>query len=344
MQRWQALQKPGHGQTSEQPVFWFAPDVNDCRLLADIGGTNARFAWQMASRSDLLDVASYPCADHASLQAVIEHYLRLHNLPKPVHCAIGIANPVVGDHVQMTNRHWAFSITELQTALGLERLLVLNDFTALALSLPFLSRSDLHQVGSGEAVRNESIGLIGPGTGLGVSGLLLSADQRWVPIRGEGGHVSLTASNSLELEVLGWLTKSFGHASAERALSGPGLVNLFDALCAIHGREAPSIQSTAIVKQACADPDGICAQTVALFCGFLGSVAGDLALTLGARGGIYLGGGILPKMLGLLDSSSFRKRFTAKGRFSSYLDAIPTLVLNSTVPAALFGAAAALDG
>ena len=297
----------------------------------------------MASRSDLLDIASYPCADHASLQAVIEHYLRLHNLPKPVHCAIGIANPVLGDFVQMTNHHWAFSITELQTALGLQRLKLLNDFTTLALSLPFLNRSDLYQVGGGKVVKSETLGLIGPGTGLGVSGLLLSADQRWIPIRGEGGHVSLTSSNALELEVIDWLTKRFGHASAERALSGPGLVNLHDALRAVHGQAAQSIEPTSVVSEACADPDGICAQTVQLFCGFLGSVAGDLALTLGARGGVYLGGGILPRMLNFMDCSTFRERFTAKGRFSVYLEAIPTMVINSKVPAALLGAAAALD-
>ena len=318
-------------------------DQSSSRLLADIGGTNARFAWQSGSKSVLLDIASYPCANHDSLKQAIEFYLKAHNRPAPASCAIGIANPVLGDEVRMTNHDWAFSISRLQAALGIQTLRVFNDFTALAVAIPSLQKSDLHPIGDGVAIEGETKALIGPGTGLGVSGLLSCAEGKWTPIRGEGGHVTLSAGNGLELEVIDWLTKRFGHASAERALSGPGLVNLYDSVCAIHGQPMQSMQPAAIVDEALIAPGSHCAQTLNRFCGLLGSVAGDLALTLGARGGVYLGGGILPRILGFMAESTFRERFVAKGRFRAYLDSIPTLVINSTVPIALIGAAAILD-
>lgn len=318
-------------------------DLSTSRLLADIGGTNARFAWQSGPKSALLDIATYPCANHASLQQAIEFYLKAHNRPAPAFCAIGIANPVLGDAVKMTNHNWAFSVLQLQTALGIQTLRVFNDFTALALAIPSLQKSDLHSIGGGTVIEGETKALIGPGTGLGVSGLLSSAEGKWVPIRGEGGHVTLSADNGFELEIINWLTKRHGHASAERALSGPGLVNLYEAVCITHGQHAQQMQPAAIIDEALVLPGGHCAQTLNLFCGLLGSVAGDLALTLGARGGVYLGGGILPRMLGFLAESTFRERFVAKGRFRAYLDSIPTLVINSSVPVALIGAAAVLD-
>jgi glucokinase len=251
---------------------------------------------------------------------------------------------VSGNEVKMTNRDWAFSVLQLQAALGVQTLRVFNDFTALALAIPSLQKSDLHPIGGGTAIEGETKALIGPGTGLGVSGLLQGADQKWVPIRGEGGHVTLSAGNGLELEIIDWLTKRFDHASAERALSGPGLVNLYDAVCAVNGQPAQLMQPAAIVDEALVSAGSHCLQTLKLFCGLRGSVAGDLALTLGARGGVYLGGGILRKMLGFLAESTFRERFVAKGRFRAYLDSMPTLVIDTKVPVALIGASASLDG
>ena len=206
------------------------------RLLGDVGGTNARFAWLAGPDARLSDVATLRCADHATLQDAMQHYLRGLNRGAPRWRAIGIANPVVGDQVRMTNHHWSFSIEAVRRLLGLERFLVINDFTALALSLPALAADEVRQVGGGKAVPEAPLGLIGPGTGLGVSGLLPARGlQRAIPINGEGGHVTLAATDALEESVVHRLRERFGHASAERALSGPGLANLYVAVCEVEG-------------------------------------------------------------------------------------------------------------
>ncbi len=319
------------------------------RLLADIGGTNARFAWQASANAPLSDIAVYPCADHHSLQAAIAHYLQAQHKPSPQWCAIGIANPVLGDQVQMTNHDWSFSTAALAKQLGVEQLRVINDFTALALALPALGSADLLAIGDVDAnfydapnpATLATKALLGPGTGLGVSGLVLGNHGVLVPISGEGGHVSLSAHDEREAGVIGWLTQRFGHASAERALSGPGLCNLYAALCALNGQQAEPLTPAQVLERAQTACDRWCVDALAVFCSLLGSVAGDLALTLGARGGVYLGGGIAPRITEQLRASLFRQRFVAKGRFRSYLEAIPTFVIDSRTPAALLGAARA---
>lgn len=313
------------------------------RLLGDIGGTNARFAWQDSADSELSDVATYPGRDHPTLLAAARHYLAAHGKPAPRWFAIGIANPVTGDRVQMTNHDWSFSISEVQAALGVQRFLVVNDFTALALALPTLAPNDLHQVGGDAAVAAAPIGLVGAGTGLGVSGLLPVARGGWVPLGGEGGHVTLGGGNELEDAVIRHLRERFGHASAERALSGPGLVNLYEAVCAIEG-VAPTLHSAdAVTRGALEGHNAQCLQVEALFFSLLGSVAGNLALSLGARGGVYIGGGIVPRLGKRIDASGFRASFERKGRFEAYLRAIPVYVVSAAVSPALIGASRALD-
>jgi glucokinase len=247
----------------------------------------------------------------------------------------------------MTNHHWSFSIEAMRISLNLSRFLVLNDFTALALSLPLLAPAELRQVGGGQAVAGAPIGLIGPGTGLGVSGLWagLAAGGRGsaLPINGEGGHVTLAAADVSEEAVVALLRERFGHCSAERAVSGPGLVNLYQALCRLDAAAPEALGAAAISERAQAGSDARCVRAVALFFSFLGNVAGNLALTLGARGGIYIGGGIVPRLGGLIDHSLFRQRFEQKGRFGDYLAAVPTYVLHTSLSPALTGAARALD-
>ena len=314
------------------------------RLLGDIGGTHARLAWQADASAVLTDVARYACGDFASLEDSIRRYLADHGKTAPPACGIGIANPIIGDQVRMTNHHWSFSIEALRTGLGLERLHVINDFTALALALPSLSAQDVYPVGSGQAVTGAPLAVIGPGTGLGVSGLLPSGDGQWVAIAGEGGHVSLSAASPREGQVIEWLSRRFGHASAERALSGPGLVNLYQACCALDGQPAEMLSAPEVLARARGSDDAACTQALQLFLGLLGSVAGNLALTLGARGGVYIGGGIVPRLVDLLAGSALRERFEAKGRFQDYLRQIPLLVINTETSPALMGVSRALDG
>jgi glucokinase len=311
-------------------------------LLADIGATNARFALQFAGRSMPAQVAVLPCREHASLLDAICSYLAHHTLVAPRWGAIGIATAVLGDRVSMTNHPWSFSIEELKASLALERLVVINDFTALALALPQLHDNELRAVGRGSARPNAPRAVLGPGTGLGVAGLIPHGGT-YVPVIGEGGHVTLAPANATEDAVIARLRRRFGHVSAERALSGPGLVNLYVACCEVASRSAEPLGAEQVSERALNDADPLCRQAVDLFFALLGGTAGNLALTLGAHGGVYIGGGIVPRLLALMDSSAFRSRFEAKGRFASYLREIPTWVIESEFPPALLGAARALD-
>lgn len=331
-----------HSVTRPEP--WTGADSN-ARLLGDVGGTNARFGWQAQAGAEITEVMTLPCGEHASLADAIKTYLARLGRSTPPDAAIAIANPVLGDAVRMTNHHWAFSIAALRAECGFRRLQVLNDFTALALALPALPTQELRQVGGGAAVAASAIALIGPGTGLGVSGLLPDGRGGWVPVQGEGGHVTLAACSPREHAVLQRLQTLHGHASAERAVSGQGLADIHLALQALdQPSKTPQPASAAqIVQRALSQDDADCWETLDLFCAFLGTAAGNLALTLGARGGVYIGGGMVPRLGDAFDQSPFRSRFEAKGRFAEYLQAIPVFVIVAQTSPALLGAARALD-
>lgn len=315
------------------------------RLLGDVGGTNARFAWQAGSGAPITDQRVLATADFATLADAMRHYLEQIGRGNPAQAAIAIANPVVGDQVRMTNHHWSFSIAALQARFGLTRLRVLNDFTALALALPSLSADERRQVGGGGPAPDAAVALIGPGTGLGVSGLLPDGRGGWVPIQGEGGHATLAARAPREHAVLQQLEAWHGHASAERAVCGAGLADIHRALRALDTPhvDGPTLGAADIVAGAVDPGDAVCREAVDLFCAFLGTAAGNLALTLGARGGVYIGGGIVPRLGEHFDRSAFRVRFDAKGRFANYLQAIPVYVIVASRSPALLGAAHALD-
>lgn len=314
------------------------------RLVGDVGGTNARFGWQACKGAPLEHILVLPCADFADIALAIEAYLARAGQGHPAAACIGIANPVTVDQVRMTNHHWSFSIQALQQRLSLQQLKVINDFTALALALPSLPATQRRQIGGGAACARSAIGLIGPGTGLGVSGLIPHGDKGWSSIAGEGGHITLAAQSLLEYQVIEHIRAQYGHVSAERVLCGQGLVDVHLALAAVGQRPAPAdITPMDIVQRGLTQADAACLQTLDMFAGFLGSVAGDLALTLGARGGVYIGGGIVPRLLDWFETSSFRARFEAKGRFASYLAQIPVWVIQASESPALWGAANALD-
>lgn len=312
------------------------------RLLGDIGGTNARWAWHAAPGADIKDVSVRPCAANASLYESAAAYLADKGHAQPAWVAIGIATPVTADRVQMTNNDWVFSIAALKRSLGAERCLVINDFTALAMSLTALAPGDLRAVGTGRAVAGAPMALLGPGTGLGVSGLLPQGGGRWSAVSGEGGHVTLAATDEHEAAILAVLRQRFGHVSAERVLSGAGLVNLYGAQCAVNGVAALQLSPSDVTDAALDGSDPLCAQAVQRFTAFLGNAAGNLALTLGARGGVFIGGGIVPRLGEHFDAALFRQHFEAKGRFADYLKAMPTSVITAAAPA-LIGASNALD-
>jgi glucokinase len=315
------------------------------RVLADIGGTNARFAWQAAPGEPIENVQTLACAEHDTVSHALGAYLARLGGRKPAACAMAIANPVLGDQVTMTNHHWSFSIAALKAELGLRQLLVINDFTALALAVPLLEPGHRWQLGGGAPTPGAAIGLIGPGTGLGVSGLLPNGHGGWLPIQGEGGHATLAATTPREAAVLEQLGKRHGHVSAERAICGQGLVDLHRAVCALDAPAAPPPTKTAaeITSAALEGRDSACAEALDLFCAFLGIAAGNLALTLGAKGGIYIGGGIVPRLGAWFAQSPFRARFEAKGRFASYLADVPVFVINTPESPAFLGVAYALD-
>lgn len=330
-----------------------------CHLLVDIGGTNARLALQDGVGAALHSITQLACADFDGAEALLRHYLTRTNA-RPTHGAIGIASPVGGDLVQMTNLPWSFSTQALQRALGLETLLVLNDFTALAMALPVLAPDEFRQVGGGHPVAGRAWALLGPGTGLGVGGLLSAPGGGYSPIAGEGGHVTLAGHDDVEDAVLREVRRWHGHASAERVLSGPGLLTLLRAVEALAGSgtvgagsaasaagDAPEASAAIVhprdvVAQAMAGTNAHCVTAVDLFFALLGSAAGNLALTLGAQRGVFIGGGIVPAMGRAIDGSRFRERFEAKGRYADYLRHIPTYVIDTPSPPALRGAAQAL--
>ncbi|MBV8617706.1 MAG: glucokinase [Curvibacter sp.] len=315
------------------------------RLLADIGGTHIRLAWQATEQAALSDIRVLQCADYPDVEQAIRAYLKEVGAPPPRQAAFGMANPVTGDEVRMTNHSWRFSQRALREALGLERLLVINDFTALALSLPTLTPDLLRQVGGASAVPGAAIGLVGAGTGLGVSGLVFAPGSALgTPLSGEGGHVTLAPETRLEFDILEHLQQRYGHVSAERVVSGPGLVDLYHALRSLRNAGGTEVTQAAQVSQrALQDGEPLALEALSLFCGFLGNVAGSLALTLGARGGVYIGGGIVPRLGDWFDQSPFRARFEAKGRFRAYLAEIPCWVIDARANPALQGVARALS-
>ena len=309
-------------------------------LVGDIGATHARFGL-VSPDGSVLHSHTLPDEHYPAIEAALAAFLQERgSLPMPRQGAIAIASPITGDTVAMTNHPWRFSIRELGDRFGFERLEVINDFTALALALPHLRPEDRLAVGGGDAVAAMPIGVLGPGSGLGVSGLV-SSKSGWIALTGEGGHATMAPATDRESAVLDRMRKHFDHVSAERILSGPGLVNLYNTLAQLDGIPSRGFTAPQITDLAVRAEDPLCVATLDMFCSMLGTMAGNLALTLGARGGVYIGGGIVPRLGRSFIDSPFRERFEAKGRFQAYLAAIPTFVVTHPMPAFL-GCAALL--
>lgn len=311
-------------------------------LIGDIGGTNARFALVIPGAFAPRDILSLPCADYPGLVEAVRDYLGRVGLTgdaAPREACLAFACPIRDDRVSMTNNHWSFSREAVRQTLGLGLFKAINDFTAQALGVPHVADSDLVEVQRGEAVPHAARLVIGPGTGLGVAGLF-PGRHAWIPLPTEGGHVTFAPTDEREQNLLRHFRNRYGRVSVERILCGQGLLDLYLAHCSLKGAP-PRHASPAEVTRAAAGGDSVARDTLLRFLKILGDVCGDAALTVGARGGVALCGGILPRLLEWLPDSRFLEAFTAKGRMSAYTRAIPVQVV--TAPwTGLLGAAEAL--
>ena len=314
------------------------------RLLADIGATHARFGLETAP-GVLGRVAVLRCDDYDGivplLHAYFEQHLSQQSSQRINHAAFALANPISGDFIRMTNRDWQFSTDEVRRTLGLSTLLIVNDFTALAMALPGFQPKDLMQVGGGAPQTHAVSGVLGPGTGLGVSGVIPTIDG-FVTLGSEGGHVNFAPSDEREFAILQFAWREWKHVSNERLISGPGMELIYRALAQRNGVEMQARSAADIISGALEDNDALCLEVLECFSGMLGSAAANLAVTLGAFGGIFIGGGIVPRMGEWFAGSPFRARFEAKGRFTDYIAQIPTYVIMTPNPA-LYGVSAILS-
>ncbi len=309
------------------------------RLIGDIGATYVRFA--LASDGQIHAPEFFQADNFSGLRPAIEHYLDIlkrRGLDRPVAAALAIAGPVSEDRIVVTNRKWEFSKAQITKELNLSQITFLNDFAAVARAVKNLTPVEKRKIGGGEEVQNKTVAIIGPGTGLGMAGLVhIGGLDHEIP--GEGGHGTVPANDPEESRLIELLRLRWKHVSLERVLSGSGLVNLYNALCIVHGvkklnyERAEHVTAAAFPKDDSVSPDTLCRQAFAIFCNMLGTAAGNLALTLGARGGVYIAGGIVPRFPRQFEESGFRQRFEDKGRLSDYVKRIPTWLVLHEAPA-----------
>jgi glucokinase len=302
-------------------------------LLGDIGATNVRFA--LLSNGALGPIKCFTVMDFPRFTDAVNAFLDSHCRQVSVVCEalLAVAGPVEKDRCVLTNSGWTIEAPELCAAFSFAKVRILNDFEATALSLPLLTAADLYPVGGGEAVLGAPMAVLGPGTGLGVA-CFVPGSQSSVVIASEGGHMTMAATSDREDAIIEYLRRRFGHVSAERVVSGGGLENLYQAIIAIDGLEAPERNAADITNAAL---DGTCpvARTALdLFCAMLGTITGNVALMFGARGGVFIAGGIAPRLTKYIARSEFRARFEQKGRFMQYLASIPSGII--VHPAAAF--------
>lgn len=312
------------------------------RLIANIGASSARFVLEIGP-GRFEQGHSFACADHAGIVEVCRAYLATIVGPAPVHGVMALANPIDGDRVRMINRDWAFSIEATRAELGLQTLLAVNDFMAMAMALPRLGDEQRRQVGGGSPRANGVIGLLGASTGLGASALI-PRGGRWITLASEGGHASFSPSNETELVILRHAWKTWTHVSAERLISASGLVLMHEALAAERSGARPATASPGaeeIIRRGLEEGDALCVKVLECFCEMLGTLAANLAVTLNASGGIYVGSTLVRRLGDFFVRSGFRRAFENKGRFSEFTASVPTYMI-LTDQCSLLGAAQVL--
>jgi glucokinase len=297
-------------------------------LLADIGGTNARFA--VLGGAKLGPIAHIPVAGHAHFTDALGAFLR-QTAQGPQAAVLAVAGVVDGERCALTNNPWIVDAAELCSAFGFAQVHLVNDFEAVAWALPYLAGDDVCRIGGGAPEKGAPMAVLGPGTGLGVAAFLPQGNG--AVLRSEGGHATLPGASLREDAVIADLRRQFGHVSAERALSGPRLENLYRVIAELDGIAVPQRTAADISRAAAAGECPVSRAALDMFCALLGDVAGNIALTFGARRGVYIAGGIVPRLHDELVRSAFRTRFEAKGRMRAYVEPIPVYVVMHEDPA-----------
>ncbi|HEY6529322.1 MAG TPA: glucokinase [Cellvibrionaceae bacterium] len=313
-------------------------------IVADIGGTNARFALVSGKANGQFtfsDIQILPAGGYANFSDALRAYIAMLPGLQPKAVCAAIAGPVVGDKVRMTNLNWAFSCKAVAEEFGLSRFIAMNDFAAVAAAAGNIHPEHLINIKPGRADPHGNKAVFGPGTGLGVAGVV-NYNGKWLPLPSEGGHVNLAPRDAFEADIIKAAISTYGHVSAEVFISGPGLVHLYQTIAAVQGAAAEAVKPADITKRALAGDDALCLLTLNTFCSFIGSFAGNLALTYGATGGVYMAGGILPRFADFLRASSFSAAFADKGAQKGYVADVPAdLIVHPEV--AFAGAAAWLE-
>ena len=305
--------------------------MDSINLVADIGGTNIRLGIADAT-GELRALTVYQCRDFDGLAAVLSKYINDNALNgKSINACLAIACPVDNDEISMTNLPWSFSQSAIKAQLKLNKLLLINDYTAIAHAVPYLSDDQKVKIGRGEVVNGRPISICGPGTGLGVANVVPSGDT-WISLGGEGGHVDFAPIDAVEQHILNFLLKKYSHVSYEQLLSGLGIEQIYQALCDFHGESAKEYSAKDISGNAVANSCARCVETLQQFCKTLGSFAGNLSLNLGSFAGVYIAGGIAPRFIEFIKNSDFRARFEEKGRLSGFNENIPTYIITESQP------------
>ena len=320
--------------------------ADETLLIGDIGGTNARFAIADPEQRGFSDAMTLQCADYASADDAIRHYLSNLSVEAPDVICLAVAGPVVGSTVQVTNNHWTLNAEDIATDFSIDNVRLLNDFEAVAHSILQLRAEDSDVIGLPDqkpALDDDfNIAIVGPGTGLGTAGLIRRG-QAVIPIVAEGGHIGFAPKSQVQVEILNALRSKFDRVSVERLLSGSGIENIYWALTRIHGEQRTQLLAQEIFASCTDGGDPRASEATQMFFEILGQVAGDLALALGAKDGVYIAGGITKRYPGLLQNSGFRNAFDNKGSHRAYMERIPTLLITHDEPGLLGAAYCALE-
>jgi glucokinase len=319
---------------------------DSCLLIGDIGGTNARFALADSGKPAFSNVETLQCDDYESADDAIRHYLKSVRAGTPQAICLAAAGPIIDKRVRFTNNHWEIAADELAATFSIDAVRLLNDFEAIAYSVPYLTEEECMPIGLPEprplVADNYMVGIIGPGTGLGAVGLRKHGDL-YIPIPGEGSHGGFAPETQVQIDILKALRERFDRVSSERLVSGPGLENIYWALMRIRGEKRAHLAPAEIFRAAIDNSDPLASEAVQMFFEVFGQVAGDLALTLGAQDGIFIAGGIAKRYPDLLKNSRFRSGFENKGRYRSLMERVPTQLILHDQPGLLGAAFCALQ-